>query len=90
LSSGIKGVTEDTANLVASYLNAIRQDVSIKRAEIIKLVNDLFPQHFVLCQAQLQQLNMIQQNTKITADKITEMNNNFNAVLNGTKKVSVK
>jgi uncharacterized protein YoxC len=29
LSSGIKSITEDTANLLASYLNAIRADVSM-------------------------------------------------------------
>ena len=28
LGSGIKGITEDTANLLASYINAIRADVS--------------------------------------------------------------
>lgn len=32
LASGIKGITEDTANLLASYLNAIRADVSYARA----------------------------------------------------------
>lgn len=31
LGDGIKGVTEDTANLLASYLNAIRADVSYSR-----------------------------------------------------------
>ena len=31
LSDGIKGVTEDTANLLTSYLNAIRADVSYAR-----------------------------------------------------------
>lgn len=31
LGSGIKGITEDTANLLASYLNAIRADVSYAR-----------------------------------------------------------
>lgn len=31
LANGIKGITEDTANLLASYLNAIRSDVSILR-----------------------------------------------------------
>lgn len=31
LGSGIKGITEDTANLLASYLNAIRADVSYSR-----------------------------------------------------------
>ena len=32
LSGGIKSITEDTANLLASYLNAIRADVSYSRA----------------------------------------------------------
>lgn len=32
LANGIKGITEDTANLLASYLNAIRADVSFLRA----------------------------------------------------------
>ena len=31
LSASIQGVTEDTANLLGSYLNAIRHDVSVKR-----------------------------------------------------------
>ena len=31
LANGIKGITEDTANLLASYLNAIRADVSMMR-----------------------------------------------------------
>ena len=31
LGNGIKGITEDTANLLASYLNAIRADVSYLR-----------------------------------------------------------
>ena len=33
LSEGIKGITEDTANLLASYLNAIRADVSFGKAQ---------------------------------------------------------
>jgi hypothetical protein len=31
LGDGIKGITEDTANLLASYLNAIRADVSYSK-----------------------------------------------------------
>ncbi len=31
LANGIKGITEDTANLLASYINAIRADVSVMR-----------------------------------------------------------
>ena len=32
LANGIKGITEDTANLLASYLNAIRADVAMMRS----------------------------------------------------------
>ena len=32
LGNGIKSITEDTANLLASYINAIRQDVSVMRS----------------------------------------------------------
>lgn len=90
LSAGVKNITEDTANLLSSYINAMRQDLSVQRSAVVRFVDDLFPQYSILGQAQLQQLNMIQNNTKITADKITEMNSNFNAVINGTKKISVK
>lgn len=37
LSKGIQAVTEDTAQLLASYLNAIRQDVSITRAILSRM-----------------------------------------------------
>lgn len=44
LSSGIKSITEDTANLLASYVNAIRADVSYSKAQreqIIAGINQL-------------------------------------------------
>ena len=41
VASGIKGVTEDTANLLASYINAIRADVSLGREQWISMNNHL-------------------------------------------------
>ncbi len=43
LSKGIQNVTENTANLLASYINAIRADVSVKREYVRRLVEELFP-----------------------------------------------
>lgn len=37
LGDGIKGITEDTANLLASYLNAIRADVSFSKTLWIRM-----------------------------------------------------
>jgi|GEM_PF-643326 len=90
LASNIKGVTEDTANILASYLNAIRQDVSIQRAAIVRLVDELLPQVSILGQAQLQQLSMIQQNTKRNADSNDALLSEIRAVINGTKSFKVK
>ena len=67
LSAGIKGITEDTADLLASYINAMRADVSLERGYIEKIANDLFPKISVLAQAQLTQLEAIARNTKETA-----------------------
>ena len=37
LGEGIKGITEDQANLLASYLNAIRADVSYSKTLWVKM-----------------------------------------------------
>lgn len=41
LSDGIKSITEDTANLLASYLNAIRADVSFNKTQIATISTDI-------------------------------------------------
>lgn len=41
LGEGIKGITEDQANLLASYLNAIRADVSYSKALWVKMDSNL-------------------------------------------------
>jgi hypothetical protein len=68
LSKGIQGVTEDTANLLGSYLNSIRQDVSVKRALLEKLGNEIFPKYNILAEQQLTQLRAIANNTLRTAN----------------------
>ena len=40
LSGNIKGVTEDTADLLASYINAIRADVAMNRAFIAMFIQE--------------------------------------------------
>ena len=68
VSKEIKGLTEDTGNLLGSYLNAMRQDVSIKRMLQEKFFNVEFPKISVIAQAQLQQLNAIAESTRRTAE----------------------
>lgn len=76
LSKGIQGVSEDTANLLASYLNAVRGDVSVERTLVEKLVADDIPRINYLVEAQLTQLNAIASNTlrnANAADKIYDL-----------------
>ena len=60
--------SEETMQLTNSYLNAIRQDVSVKRNLLESIGNNLLPTISITAQAQLQQLNMIAENTRRNAD----------------------
>lgn len=69
LSKGIQeNITEETANILASYINGIRADVSIKRTLQERFFKEDFPKMNVIAEAQLRQLSMITENTRRTAD----------------------
>lgn len=92
-SSSIKGMTEQTADLLASYLNAIRADVSVIRQLTIPDLDSIN----MTAKAQLQQLNQIAANTALNADiagrmetAVSNMNGILESVKNGTKTLSVK
>ena len=68
--SGIKGVTEQTADLLAGYINAIRADVSVNRVTLQQIliavqVQSAMP---VIARAQLTQLEQIAGNTNRNAN----------------------
>ena len=91
--NSIKSITEETGDLIASYLNAIRLDCSVMRAEQAKY----YPEMSEIAKSQLSQLNTIAQNTLRNADAaeriesiFVEYNDNFNRVLNGTKSLKMK
>lgn len=91
--NSVKSITEETGDLIASYLNAIRLDCSVMRAEQAKY----YPEMSEIAKSQLSQLNVIARNTLRNADAaeriesiFTEYNDNFNRVLNGTKSLKMK
>ena len=91
--NSVKGITEEAGDLIASYLNAIRLDCSVMRAEQAKY----YPEMSEIAKSQLSQLNAIARNTLRNADAaeriesiFTEYNDNFNRVLNGTKSLKMK
>ena len=91
--NSVKSITEEAGDLIASYLNAIRLDCSVMRAEQAKY----YPEMSEIAKSQLTQLNAIARNTLRNADAaeriesiFVEYNDNFNRVLNGTKSLKMK
>lgn len=85
LSAGIQGVTEDTADLLASYLNATRADVS-EQTHVLwpRLLDDVLPQMNVIAESQLKMQQQIAANTlrnAIAAEAIVKSNDEINKLL---------
>ncbi len=84
-SAGIQGVTEDTADLLASYLNATRADVS-EQTHVLwpRLLDDVLPQMNVIAESQLKMQQQIAANTlrnAIAAEAIVKSNDEINKLL---------
>ena len=91
--NSVKSITEETGDLIASYLNEIRADCAVMRAEQAKY----YPEMSEIAKSQLSQLNAIARNTLRNADAaeriesiFVEYNDNFNRVINGTKSLKMK
>jgi uncharacterized protein YoxC len=90
LSKSIQGVTEDTADLLASYVNGMRADLSVNRALIEQLVEVGVPQMSMLAEAQLQQLQQVAANTKRNADAADRIYELVNKVVDkGSNKLKI-
>lgn len=79
LSKGIEGVTEDTANLLASYINAIRADVAAKLILVRQLIEEYYPQMNMIAQAQLTELKAISKHTADNVELVTEIRDMLSA-----------
>ena len=87
LSKGIQGMTEETSNLLASYINAVRADVSVIRMVLETAYGT--GEGSMIAQAQLQQLEMISSNTARNADAAERIESLFNAITIGAKKIYI-
>lgn len=93
LTNSEKGITEETGDLIASYLNSIRLDVSVIREEQVKCMSESNE----IAKSQLTQLNFISANTLRNAEAaeriervFEEYSSNFNMVINGVKSIKVR
>ena len=84
MSNNIKGVTEQTADLVASYLNAIRADVSVIRQLNSKAVMDYWPEHIRMITSGTESLRNIENHTAAimrSNDAIEKSNEEVRSIL---------
>lgn len=88
----IKGVTEETADLLAAYLNAIRLDVSVNRENIKAIATNvsLLPAMSEIQKSQLAAMNQLVTLAQVRNDRIDEIVTWTRKVSNGSLKIYVK
>lgn len=96
MSSSIKGVTENTADLLASYINAIRATSAINQQSLLQIVQST-QQMTPIVQAQLDQLrdivrsnNLIAENTQKNAQLVERIENILHQSQTGTMPLHIK
>ena len=93
VTNGIKNITEEPADMLASYVNAIRLDVSVNRAQVKdigELLKMRLPEMGQIQKAQLGQLTQIVMLAEARNEKLDRMMDWMNAVsTSGRKKLYI-
>lgn len=93
VTNGIKNISEETADILASYVNAIRLDVSVNRAQVKdigELLKMRLPEMGQIQKAQLGQLTQIVMLAEARNEKLDRMMDWMNAVsTSGRKKLYI-
>lgn len=90
LTAGIKGITEDTASILASYVNSMRADLAMQLSIIQRYVESDVPEVTTISRAQLAQLQNIAKNTDKNAKIASDIYDLLNSITMGTKSIKVK
>lgn len=92
VSNSIKGITEDTADILASYLNSIRLDCSVNRENLrlILVAVQSVPELNNIARSQLTQLTTLVALAEARNSKLDDMYSWMNKVTNGVLKISMK
>lgn len=92
VSNSIKSITEDTADILASYLNSIRLDCSVNRENLrlILIAVQSVPEMNNIARSQLTQLTTLVTLAEARNSKLDDMYSWMNKVTNGVLKISMK
>lgn len=91
-TNSIKSITEETADILASYINSIRLDVSVNRDNIQKITDSIssIPEMNVIAKSQLSSLNQLVTLATYRNDVLDDMYRWMRNVSDGTRLVYVK
>lgn len=101
LSSGIQGTSEETSDLLAGYVNALRQDVSVNRILLTQYVTQLWPQYIEAYTAQVTSVSNIDNNVRVIMEmmqlgngamyeQIAAMRSRIDNIVMGIDRVSIR
>ena len=97
VGNSIKSVSEQTAGMLASYINAIRATSALNQQTLVQIATHIQQQMTPIAQAQLQQLqtlvqsnNLIEANTKRNAQLVEHIDDILRRVINGADKIHIK
>jgi len=65
LSSSMQGTTEETSGLLAGYVNALRQDVSVNRILLTQFVSQMWPDYMDVFASQVTAVQNIDNNVQV-------------------------
>lgn len=98
LSASMQGTTEETSELLAAYVNAARQDISVIRLQQEMFISEMWPDYAEQFAQQLTVVQSIDTNVRLIMqmmrngegamyDKIDSIDSRFRNITDGTNKV---
>ena len=101
LTSSIQGTSEETSDLLAGYINALRQDVSINRILLTQFVAQLWPEYVEAFANHVRTVANIDVNVQLMMEmmrdgsgaffnEISSLRSRFDSVVDGIESMSVK
>lgn len=100
LSSDVSGIKEETADLLAAYVNALRQDVAVNRLLQTQFVTEMWPSYIEQFTQAVSSLNNIDSNVATIRALLSEngalyvmldsMKSHFDNITNGNERVMVQ
>lgn len=101
LTSSVQGTSEETSDLLAGYINALRQDVAVNRILFTQFVTQLWPEYVEAFAAHVRTVANINVNVQLMMEmmrdgkgafftELSSLRSRFDSVVDGIERLSVR